>query len=215
MTPRLLPDELDVLIDPDGGFLCLTSHWRPNPRDPDPEMPGEKISMSSYLPCSPSAPCLCGSGLPYGRCCRPKPDWQPVCPNPGGRGYSLVRPQSATFHGVDRAAIRSRLAADPRFRCTVDEAQLGFFVLWGDPPFRDQYGILGFGDVELKRKTLEASAMSDLRMQVLLDALLEIAGGLLGRPQIRYTPMPALHKAGWRPAGRGARGRPGRSRRKR
>jgi hypothetical protein len=215
MMPRLLPNELNELIDPDGGFLCLSSHWRPKPGDPDPEMPGEKMSMASYIPCAPVEPCLCGSGLPYRRCCRPKPDWQPICRNPGGQGYSLVKPQSATFRGVDRAAIHGKLAADPRFYCTVDEAEKGFYLFWGNPPVRDQYGILGFGDIELEGDTLVASAMSDLRMRVVLDVLFEIAGSLLGTPQRHYTSMPTLHKADRRPAGHRVGSKQSRRRRKR
>lgn len=207
MVHPVLSQELSPLIDVNGGFLCLTSHWRPNPADPDPEMPGEKVSMSSYIPTHPDEACLCGSGLPYGRCCRPKLDWQPICPNPGAQGYSLVRPQSATFRDVDAATARSKLAADPRFYCTVDEAENGFYLFWGDPQVRDQYGVLGFGDVELERDMLVASAMSDLRMRVLLDALFEILGRDLGSPEMSYTPMPPLKKTDRRSARRRSGGR--------
>jgi hypothetical protein len=116
---------------------------------------------------------------------------------------------------VDRAAIHGKLAADPRFYCTVDEAEKGFYLFWGNPPVRDQYGILGFGDIELEGDTLVASAMSDLRMRVVLDVLFEIAGSLLGTPQRHYTSMPTLHKADRRPAGHRVGSKQSRRRRKR
>ena len=40
-------------VDPQEGVLCLSMHWRPNPDDPDPEMPGQKLSMSLYIPRAP------------------------------------------------------------------------------------------------------------------------------------------------------------------
>jgi hypothetical protein len=56
MMPRLLPNELNELIDPDGGFLCLSSHWRPKPGDPDPEMPGEKMPVRQWAALRPLLP---------------------------------------------------------------------------------------------------------------------------------------------------------------
>jgi hypothetical protein len=47
MDPPVLPSELNFLINPYGGFLCLSAHWRPKPGDPDPERPGEKMEMVS------------------------------------------------------------------------------------------------------------------------------------------------------------------------
>jgi hypothetical protein len=216
MLPRVLPDELNELIDPYGGFLCLSSHWRPKSGDPNPDRPGEKLSMSSYSPSSPADACLCGSGLPYGRCCRPKPDWQPVCPNPGGQGYSLVKPQAATFRGVDGTAIRAQLAADARFYCVDDSRKSSFWIFWGDPSVEDPYGILCFGDVELKdNRTLSVSAMSDLRMQTLLDAMAELAGDTLGSPQMQHDPVPVIHKQDRLSQAPTPRGRPGAKRKRR
>jgi SEC-C motif len=216
MMPPLLPDELNALVDPDGGFLCLTCHWRPKLGAPDPEMPGEKLSMSSYIPSSPTDACLCGSGMPYSRCCRPKPDWEPVCPDPGGQGYSLVKPQAATFRGVDGTAIRARLAADVRFRCVDDSRKSSFWIFWGDPPVEEPYGILCFGDVELKdNRTLVLSAMSDLRMQTLLGALAEIAGDTLGSPRMQRDRVPVIHKQDRPSRALTHRGRPGRKHRRR
>jgi hypothetical protein len=72
---------------------------------------------------------------------------------------------------------------------------MSFWLFWGDPPVQDQYGVLCFGDVELKdNTTLIVTAMSDLRMQMLLDLLHEIASDCLGSPQIRYDPVPLIDK---------------------
>jgi hypothetical protein len=195
VTPPTVPPELSGLIDPDGGFLCMTTHWRPNPQDPDPEMPGQKMSMSSYIPVLPTQPCLCGSGKLYRACCQRQRMWRPVCPNPGMRGYSLVAPQVATFRQVNGPAVRERLRADVRLRGVDTSPESSFWVLWGDPPTEDRYGILCFGDVELKQNhTLVVSAMSDLRMRVLLAVLEEIAGDYLGEPLMSRDPAPAIDK---------------------
>jgi hypothetical protein len=102
------------------GFLCLSVHWRPDPEAANPEMPGHKLSMSSYIPVFPTEACLCGRGKRYGDCCQPKHLWHSICPNPGGEdsGYSLLKPQKATFRNVDGDAIRERLMADRRLCCT-------------------------------------------------------------------------------------------------
>jgi hypothetical protein len=198
VTPPPLPDDAARMIDPDRGFLCMTSHWRPDPEAADPEMPGQKLSMSSYIPVSPEQACLCGSGRRYRDCCQPNPLWYPICPNPGGldRGYSLVKPQKATFGPVDGDAIRERLTAERRLRCTETRRARGFWAFFGDPPVEDQYGILSFGDVELKHnRTLVVGAMSDLRMRVLLAMLQEVAGDLLGKPRMSHKPILAIDKA--------------------
>ena len=181
--PRFDPDDLAGMIDPNRGFLCMTSHWRPDPEAPNPEMPGEKLSMSSYIPILPRERCLCGSGKRYRDCCQLECLWHPVCPNPGGpdNGFSLTRPQSARFQDVDGDALRERLMADARLRCTDTSRASGFWAFFGDPPVEEEYGILCFGDVELKRdRMLVVSAMSDLQMEALLALLREIASDLLG-----------------------------------
>jgi hypothetical protein len=50
-------DIFDVLADPDlrsldpgGGVLVITTYWRPRSGDPNPEQPGEKLFILSYLP---------------------------------------------------------------------------------------------------------------------------------------------------------------------
>lgn len=191
-----LPTPLSGPIDPNGGFLCMTVHWRPSFGAPDLEMPGEKLSMSLYLRHSPAAPCLCGSGKSYRACCRPQRYWWPVCPNPGpSSGYSRLAPQTTTFAQVNGALLRERLMADPRLHCVDQSPTTSFWLFWGDPPVQDQYGILCFGDVELKdNTTLIVTAMSDLRMQVLLDLLQEIASECLGSQQLHHAPVPLIDK---------------------
>lgn len=195
VTPVAAPPELARLIDPDRGFLCLSTHWRRNPEAPDPEMPGQKVMMSAYIPASPTQLCLCGSGKPYRACCQRERLWRPICPNSGMQGYSLVAPQAATFHQVDGPAIRERLIADLHLRCVDRSPESSFWLLWGDPPVEDQYGILCFGDIELKQNhTLVVSAMSDPRMRVLLDQLGEIAGDCLGEPLLSRDVAPTIDK---------------------
>jgi hypothetical protein len=37
-------------VDPQGGVLVLTSYWRPRLRDPNPEHPGEKLTILALSP---------------------------------------------------------------------------------------------------------------------------------------------------------------------
>ena len=187
--PRFDPEDLEGLIDPYGGFLCMSMHWRPDPEAVDPEMPGEKLSMSSYIPVLPGEKCLCGSGKRYRDCCQLERLWHPVSPNPGGpaSGFSLNRPQTARFRDVDGGAIRERLMADARLHCVEASQASSFWILFGDPPLEEGYGILCFGDIELKHnRTLVVSAMRDLRMQTLLALLGQVSVDLLGEPSLTY-----------------------------
>jgi len=195
VLPPDLPAGLEGMIHPDGGFLCMTSHWRPDPEAADPEMPGQKLSMSSYIPVFPNEACLCGSGKRYGACCQPERLWHPVCPNPGRQGYSLVKPQKATFRNVNGNVVRERLMADRRLRCTDTSQASAFWVFHGYPPVEDQYGFLCFGDIELKHnRTLLVTAMSDLRMQTLLALLQELAGDCLIEPHMSQDPVLVIDK---------------------
>jgi hypothetical protein len=214
--PPTLPPEVSGLVDPEGGFLCMTVHWRPNPKGSDPDMPGEKMSMVSYIPVLPGEDCLCGSGKLYRACCRRQRFWHPVCPNPGLRGYSLLAPQTATFHPVDGPIIRERLMSDPRLRCVDESLESSFWIYWGDPALEDEYGILCFGDLELKdNHTLLVTAMSDLRMQMLLDLLQEIAEDCLGSPRMRYDQVHGIDKRTGKTQVRSPKGKRRRRRRKR
>ncbi|MGH9846713.1 MAG: SEC-C metal-binding domain-containing protein [Blastocatellia bacterium] len=169
------------VINVNAGFLCWSSHWRPNPDDPDPDMPGQKLSMSSFIPAQSNDTCLCGSGKTYAACCRPERYWHPICPNPGLRGYSFLVPQNATFHSVDGATLRARLSNDKRLHCVENSEERGFWIYWGDPPCEDQYGILCFGDFELKNnETLAVITVSHPRMEALLKLLKEITDGSIG-----------------------------------
>src|SRR5690242_18122434 len=117
MLPASLPPEFSKQVNPDGGFLGLTMRWRANPADPNPNRPGQQLSTVSYLPVKPAEKCLCGSGKAYRECCRLKSEWLPVCPNPGGQGYSLIEPQVVTFEGVDGTVLRDRLMSNLRLLC--------------------------------------------------------------------------------------------------
>ncbi len=208
-----LSRELLKQVDPYGGFLLLISIWRPNPDDPDPEMPGLKQQTLIFVSVKPEDACLCGSGQPYQDCCRPKPLWQPICHNPGAQDYSLVVPQEALFKQVDGATLRERFRDDPRLVCVEDTPDSGFWILWGDPAVETEYGMICFGDLELKPdNSLLVTAMSDTRMHILLDLLQEIAADCLGpSPKITKDPPPVLQK----PAQKSQRPRTGRFWRKR
>ena len=60
-------------LDPNGGVLSHMTCWRPRPGDPDPEYPGEKVFLTSYLPTGAEDLCRCGSGKQFGSCCQPLP----------------------------------------------------------------------------------------------------------------------------------------------
>jgi hypothetical protein len=182
-------------LDPDGGLLCFSVHWRPNPEDPDPDMPGHKLTMISYIPLEPGDVCLCGSGKIFSNCCQPKTHWHPICLDPGAEGYSSTVPQSTRLHPVDGTALREQFMKDRRLYCSDESIESSFWTFWGDPVLEDQYGILCFGDFELKQnRTLIASAMSDVRMQNLLNVLKEVLGEQLGEPEIKYDQVRLIDK---------------------
>lgn len=185
-------------LDPEGGFLCMINCWRPDPEAADPEFPGLKLSMTTYMPVAADEPCLCGSGKTFGACCRRKPLWYPICPDPSypeETTYSQVRLQSATFTDVKGAVIRERLMDDLRLCCTEDTDRRAFWIYWGEPAIQMREGILCFGDIELKdNRTLLITAMSDVRMRVLLDFVREVCGDVLGSPEMEYDPVTAIDK---------------------
>jgi hypothetical protein len=110
-------------------------------------------------------------------------------------GYSLSAPQSATFRRVDGTALREQLMEDIRLYCTDESIKNSFWVFWGDPAWEDQYGVLCFGDFQLKQnRTLVVTAMSETRMQVLLDVLKELTGDRLGVPKITYDQVQMIDK---------------------
>src|SRR5436309_10592109 len=138
-------------LDPSGGVLVVTTYWRPRSGDPNPEQPGEKLSILSYLPTDADELCPCGSGNSFGACCQPLPYWRPVCPNPGMQGYSLVHPQSARFTTIPAEVVYAFLQDDERLYCVEDTPQRAFWTYWGDPAFdTPPFGTLCFGDLELR-----------------------------------------------------------------
>jgi SEC-C motif len=190
-----LPDSVKSL-DPDTGLLCITVYWRPRPDDPDPEMPGEKLSALSFLPLTSRDACLCGSGKLFRDCCQLKPYRQVVCPNPGLRqGYDLLAPQTAIFTYVDGDALGPKFMDEERLYCLENTRARAFWTYWGDPSLRAPFGTLCFGDFELlEAHTLVVTALTNKRMQTLLDLLDELAGDLLGIPQITHDPLEPVKK---------------------
>lgn len=192
-----LPKLYDGPINYNEGFMCHTVHWRPAPESSTSEVFGEKVQMTIFIKVAPDAPCLCGSGKTFGACCQRQRYWYLICPNPGvppEAGYSVVRPQSATFTGVDGPALRERLMGDPRLRCSQDGPERAFWIYEGYPTVQTQYGYLCFGDIELTGDTLEVTALSDLRMHTLLTLLREECGDLLGDPDMKFEPVTAYDK---------------------
>ena len=182
-------------IDPNDGFLCVSVHWQPDPNAPDPEVPGQKMSIATYLLAELESPCLCGSGKTYNDCCRRERYWHPICPNPGLDGYSLMVLQSAIFTPIDGIGWNEWLLDDIRLQCIEDTPQRSFWLYWGDPALDDQYGTLCFGDIELKNgNTLHLTAMSDVRMQTLLDLLNELATTPLPPPRMSYEKVEMIDK---------------------
>jgi SEC-C motif len=180
-------------LDPSGGVLVVTTYWRPRSGDPNPERPGEKLFILSYLPTDAEELCPCGSGNSFGACCQPLPCWRPVCPNPGMQGYSLVHPQAARFTKIPADVVDAFLQDDERLYCVEDTPQRAFWTYWGDPAFdTPPYGTLCFGDLELQENhTLFVSGLSDARMEVLLDLLHPLK---LGTPKMQRDPFPRLEK---------------------
>ena len=179
-------------LDPNGGVLVHTTCWRPRLGDPNPEQPGERVSIMSYHPTAAEDFCPCGSGKPFGTCCRPLPYWRPVCPNPGRQGYSLVHPQSARFTNIPADALYAFLQDDERLYCVEDTPHRAFWTYWGNPAFDIPQGTLCFGDIELlESHTLLITALSDARMKVLLELVHPLR---LGTPQMQKDPFPRLEK---------------------
>ncbi len=205
-------------LDPDGGVLVVTTYWRPRPQDPDPERPGEKLTMLSYVPTAAEESCPCGSGQRFGRCCQALSYWHPLCPNPAMAGYSRVAPQTATFAALSaqtRRELRAHLQADERLYCVADAPRNAFWVHWGDPAVEAREGMLCFGDIELRPTgTLVVGALSERRMAALLDLLRPLH---LGTPQLQRDPVSPVEKPPRRqPARRSHRPRgPGRPNRPR
>ncbi len=192
MNLELSPDLIRA-VDPSRGMLCWSTYWNPNPNDPNPEMPGLKHSIVSYIPVKPNAKCLCGSKKTFKKCCQLKGKWQPVCANPGGKGFSLVVPQKAHFTSIDGSALKEKIMLDSRLVCFEDTVARSFWVLWGNPAIRSEFGVICFGDIELQNNhTLLVTAMSDKRMSVLIALLQEVAPFPLGKIRITKGELPSI-----------------------
>jgi len=180
-------------LDPNGGVLAYTLYWRPQSSSPNPNWPGEKVIISSYLPTDAKDLCRCGSEETFGACCQPLPYWQLVCPNPGiQQGHSLFAPQSATFTNISSDEVYEFLQENVRVYRTLDTRRRTFWIYWGTPALETPHGILCFGDFELKKnRTLLMTALSDVRMKTLLDLISPLN---LGTPEIQRKPPLRLEK---------------------
>ncbi len=196
MNRHKTPSLYQGRVDPNGGYLCMWMYWRPKPDDPNPEFPGLKQSMTTYVPAKPNDLCLCSSGKRFRDCCRARSYSHPLCPNPGAESFSLLAPQEVTFKNVNSPLVRERLMEDVRLQCVDDTVNSAFWVYWGDPALdTPPYGTLCFGDIELKRnRTLYVTAMSDLRMQTLLTLLREVLGDEFKPSPIRYDAVSVIDK---------------------
>ena len=183
-------------IDPDGGFLCFVTCWRPQAGEDDADAPGEKRPMSSYIPVAPDHPCLCGSGKTFAACCQPKRLWYMVCPNPGIPGEAGPQSdESAVGHISQRGrGVRAPASMDD-IRLRGDTPERAFWIYEGDPAIQTPQGIMCFGDIELQHNhTLFVTAMSDVRMRILLNLLREDCGRWIGQPRIKYDVMRVIDK---------------------
>ena len=189
-----VPELPSTPMDFSSGFLCQWVYWRPDANAPDPDMPGLKQKVTMYMPVEPEAACLCGSGKPYGTCCRRRRYWYPICPNPGLQGYSFLAPQEAIFAGVDGRAIAKALWDDVRLHDVEATPARSFWVYWGEPALQSRYGIICFGDFELReRHTLIVTAMSHLRMRTLLGVLRD-TGVTMSAPRMSYDRVQVIDK---------------------
>ncbi len=179
-------------LDPYGGFLIQVTYWRPRPGDPDPAHPGERAMQAIYRQRDSADPCPCGSGKSFGNCCQSLPYWLPVCLDPDGQGFSLLRPQSARFTNVPADVVYEFLQNDARLYCTEHNPQHSFWIYQGTPPFTSPAGTFCFGDFELLAdNTLMITALSDNRMELLLELVQPLN---LGTPQLEQYPVPRVDK---------------------
>jgi len=120
------------------------------------------------------------------------------------QGYSLMHPQSARFTNIPADAVHGFLHDDERLYCVEDAPHRAFWTYWGNPAFDIPQGTRCFGDIELlEGRTLLISALSDARMEMLLELVRPLK---LGTPQIQRDAVPRLEKPG--------RKRPGEKRRR-
>ena len=131
---------------------------------------------------------------PYGGVLVHTTCWRPRLgdPNPGLPGEKLVHPQSARFTNIPADAVYASLQDDERLYCVEDTPQRAFWTYWGNSAFDIPQGTLCFGDIELLgSRTLLVSALSDVRMEILLELVRPLK---LGTPQMHRDPVPRLEK---------------------
>jgi tetratricopeptide (TPR) repeat protein len=101
----------------------LEVYWRPKRGAPNPNRPGEKLSISMFRPCEPEDSCYCGSGRDFQDCCRDRKQWPVVTPDPGGMSFSRApRPQPERL--CPASAKRARAARRLKNR-SMEGAHLG------------------------------------------------------------------------------------------
>ncbi len=185
----------DILdnLDPSGGTLALAVSWRPQPEDPLPHFPGQKVSTLVYMLEKTGDLCLCGSGKNFGSCCQLLPYWRPISPKPGMHGHELLHSQTTLFTNVPDSKIYAFLEDDERVHCFEDTPQNASWVYWGSPALESSTaGIYCFGDIMLsKERNLLISTLNDASTQVILELLRPLK---LGTPQIKKDTPPQVEK---------------------
>lgn len=187
-----------AVIDPRAGFMSLEVNGRPKGGAPNPNRPGEKLSIAMFRPCEPEESCYCGSRLDFQNCCGDRKHWPLVTPDPGGMSFNRMQAHSSVYSIRDVAKLRQAFMADARLQCIEDgPGANGFWLFVDDPPIDIAYGRVNFGDIEIKDGRLLVTAMSVKRHQVVLELLLGIAANYLGTLTVEEYP-PRFYK---KPAG--------------
>jgi hypothetical protein len=191
-----MPEEKNLSdLHPNDVFFVYVSHWQPDPKAANPEMPGLKAMMTMLKLAEPEMPCVCGSGRTFGSCCRRRNYWIPVCVNPDFEGYSKVEILSLVYPSVDEPILRKALANDRRFRCVDDGEDKPHWLFHSDSPKRfAEYGEINLGDIELNPDgSLLVTAMSRTRMAAIRESL-EQAGLGLPEPILTIEPSGRVKK---------------------
>lgn len=176
-------------------FLCLWVYWQPDPSAPSPNEPGIKHKVWAQIPVKGHEPCLCGSGTLFRQCCRKQPYVPLICPNPAMQGYSVLRQHTASFNLPHGSAIRQYLHDDMRLQCAEDTPARSFWMVWGTPARESRYGIISFGDIELRdQHTLAITALSPLRLQWIFTILADVLPPGVASPTVTTGPIQWIDK---------------------
>ncbi len=179
-------------IDPHTGVMSMTMYWRPKANAEGFDS-GEKVHVSIFLPRKAGDLCPCGSTKRFKDCCSRKPKWDVLVPNPGLDGYDLMRPISMTYVISDRDLVVERLQADPRFRLVDHEEPHWLFL--DVPPQIHKYGIVSFGDVDIKEaQCLRLETMSGTRMEYLRRTIESICGNAVSLPYYEEGELVVVRK---------------------